>query len=98
MIPKFLLADAVWFQLDPPTRTIVTMALLGLFLVGIGFVLFTMLGARWVRRSARDGVRPTKILKKKNATGWLGLLRNPFRSSTRDTIVADQATDETQIE
>lgn len=41
-------------RLDPPTRAVVLMALLGLVLLGLGMVALTMIGGRWVRRLARQ--------------------------------------------
>ncbi|MCA9238651.1 MAG: hypothetical protein KDA37_00550 [Planctomycetales bacterium] len=50
--------QAPWMQLDPPTRAMLLMTLLGLVLTGLGLILLTMLGARWVRREARSGKPP----------------------------------------
>ena len=37
-------------RLDPPTRMVVVMALLGLVLLGLLLIVMVMVGARWVRR------------------------------------------------
>ncbi|MEM8864658.1 MAG: hypothetical protein AAGF31_03835 [Planctomycetota bacterium] len=41
-------------RLDPPTRTAVMMALLGLVLLGLLLVACIMVGGRWLRRLARQ--------------------------------------------
>lgn len=88
----------VWFRLDPPTRTILLMALLAIVIIGMALVLFTMLGARWVRRSAKDGVRKTNPMKNEPRAKWITKLRNPFRGSSSETIASDETRDDTYVE
>ncbi|QDU90778.1 hypothetical protein Pla175_41910 [Pirellulimonas nuda] len=42
----------------PPSRAAMLMAILGLVLLGIGMIVCVMLGARWVRKIAREQPRP----------------------------------------
>src|SRR6185437_10320837 len=46
-------SEPVLEQLTPPRRAAVIMAFLGLTLIGLFLILFTMVGAHWVRRLAR---------------------------------------------
>ncbi len=65
-------------QLDPPTRAMVLMALVGLVLVGLALILLTMIGARWVRRLGRERRPPRDWPKLRD--------RDPGRSSEVDPM------------
>jgi hypothetical protein len=59
-VPWFIAAEAnqsPWERLDPVRRTQVLMALLGLLLLGFLMIVLVLVGARQVRRLARQ--RPT---------------------------------------
>ena len=56
-LPWILAADAQqspWDRLDPVRRTQVLMALLGLLLLGFLLIMLVLVGARYVRRLARQ--------------------------------------------
>ena len=60
LLPWLLAADdkqPPWDRLDPVRRTQVLMALLGLLLLGFLLIMLVLVGARYVRRLARQ--RPT---------------------------------------
>src|SRR5262245_36255994 len=48
-------------RLDPRRRTAVIMAIIGMLVIGFLLVTCTMLGARWVRRIARQKPRPSRM-------------------------------------
>src|SRR3972149_4205649 len=54
-------------QLDPPHRAMVLMAILGLVLLGVLMVACAMLGARWVRREARQRQKRNAPIRRKVA-------------------------------
>jgi hypothetical protein len=65
-------------RLDPPTRAMVLMALIGLVLVGLALILLTMIGARWVRRLGRERRAPRDWPKLRD--------RDPGRSAEIDPV------------
>lgn len=46
-------------QLDPQSRLVVVSSLVALVLTGLGLILLTMIGGRWVRRVVRER-RPSR--------------------------------------
>lgn len=74
-----------WLQLDPPTRAMLLMTLLGLVLTGLGLILMTMLGARWVRREARSG-KPPRKWPKWTAPRADGSPQQPPQASSSETM------------
>ena len=85
-------------RLDPVTRTVVLMALLGLVLLGITLIACVMIGGHWVRRLARHS--PTSRARSK-----LSLRSTPSKvatdgphAPTSDTLAAAKYTDETRTD
>ena len=86
-------------RLDPPRRAIVLMALLGVVLTGIALVACIMIGARWVRRQANQGVRPTPIEKSPGGEAWREVLRDALPNvKSSDTISINKKSDETRVD
>ena len=85
-------------RLDPETRTVVIMALLGLVLLGVTLVACVMIGGRWVRRLARQSphsVTPrTRVARAANSKAATGNAPGP----TGDTLTGEQRTDETRTD
>ncbi|MEX0642923.1 MAG: hypothetical protein WD468_09500 [Pirellulales bacterium] len=54
-------AEPVLERLDPPKRTFAIMAIIFIAIMGLLLVTCTMLGARWVRRVARQKPRPPRM-------------------------------------
>ena len=61
----FTLAQALTGpMLDPPTRAVLLMALLGFFVLGLGLIVGAILGGHWARRYGGDDlVRPLPLRK-----------------------------------
>jgi hypothetical protein len=92
-------AEPLLERLDPPRRAIVLMALLGVVLTGIALVACIMIGARWVRRHARSGVRPTPVDKSPGSEAWRHVLREALPDAKpSDTIATNKKSDETRID
>jgi hypothetical protein len=71
------------------------MALLGLVLLGITMIACVMIGGRWVRRLAQHEPRTAAIHKKSKWGTNRKATPPPLTSSTGDTILGEQQTDET---
>ncbi len=89
-------------QLDPPRRAAVMMALLALVLTGLLLVTCVMIGARWVRRTARQipkrGRKDLKVSAAENRR-----LRDSLQSvlpevKTDDTIQVSRRPGETKVD
>jgi hypothetical protein len=107
-----LLADAIAAQqparpmlerLDPPHRAMVIMAILGLVLTGLMLVAGAMIGARWVRRMARQKPHSNPS----SARSSIGLDSRLLRESLQgvlpnvepgSTVEIDAASHETRID
>ncbi|MEX2316859.1 MAG: hypothetical protein WD669_06895 [Pirellulales bacterium] len=88
-------------RLDPPRRAIVLMAILGLVLTGLMLVAGAMIGARWVRRMARQKPRSSQ------STGGSSMRLDSLRESLHDvlpnvetgsTVQIDAASKDTKID
>jgi len=82
--------EAVLEKLDPPRRAAVLMALLGLVLLGLVMVVCVMIGARWVRRTAR--YRPEALRSQTRAAAAVENLR--LRESLA-SVLPEAKSDET---
>jgi hypothetical protein len=102
------IADTTFFaqqterQVPEPTRTIVLMALLGIALLGLLLIAFTMLGASWVRKQGyrRRSVVPTDTFlqhEPEPTTQQVSRKMNDFNSA--DTFTGDDTVsgDETVV-
>ena len=92
--------DAVIEQLKPEQRVAVVMALLGLTLVGLFLITFTMVGGHWVRRLARHRPGQRRAAK---AAGGEGQLRDALAAiapdaKSGDTVLFDTRSKDTRID
>ncbi len=86
-------------RLDPPRRTAVIMALLGIVLVGVFLVAVVMIGAHWVRRLSRHDSRRARSQRLRESRRLRKSLRGFLpKTSTSETISIDGATDETRVD
>ena len=85
-------------RLDPETRAIAIMALLGLVLLGVTLVACVMIGGRWVRRLARQSPHSTASRRRSPfaSTATVAASRNGALSG--DTLTGEQRTDETRAD
>jgi hypothetical protein len=90
-------------RLDPPQRTIVIMAVLGLVLTGLMLVAGTMIGAHWVRRMARQKPRSNQS----SSDSWSSFVDRRLRESLEDvlpkvepgtTVLIDPSSKETKVD
>jgi hypothetical protein len=96
-------AQPVLERLDPQRRTAVIMAIIWMVVTCVLLVVCTMLGARWVRRIARQRPRPPRLddaalssTENRNLRAALdGLLPNV---DPNDTIHTDRKTGDTRID
>jgi hypothetical protein len=86
-------------RLDAPHRTAVFMALLGIVLAGIFLVACVVIGARWVRRLARQDERRRRTGQLRESQRLRQSLRGILpKTSTSDTVSIDAAGDETRVD
>lgn len=84
-------------RLDPVTRTVVLMALLGLVLLGITLIACVMIGGRWVRRLAQHSP-PIRSSGRFSRFGPFRTAREVVDTTSCDTLAAVQNTDETRTD
>ena len=78
-------------QLDPPSRAVVVMALLGILLLGMFLVAMILLGGRWARRGG-ENLRQKSTVPPRRADGGRGLIDASFEQETH-TDAHDRTSD-----
>lgn len=84
-------------RLDPVTRTVALMALLGLILLGITLIACVMIGGRWVRNLARHAP-PSRLPSNRSSRFPASKAAQVVDSASSDTLAAAPQTDETRTD
>ena len=85
-------------QLDPERNVAVSLALLGLVLIGITLVACIMIGGHWVRKLARSSLPKRTFESRDNAKLREKLAIHLPEGDPAETTLADPAADETKVD
>jgi hypothetical protein len=94
-------AQPILERLDPPRRAAVILAIIFLIVTCLLLVVCTMLGARWVRRIARQPLRPPRIEREPHSPAANRNLRALLdgalpNAASSETILTDRKTGDTK--